>query len=283
MKWITKIIGAAIIVTATILYSLKLGGVLLGIAGLIILLAPTKHATESLKKIKKTINWKILTTAIFEALYWLIIIVITTLYFKILGNKIAKMPNITPETILNPSTTQTAATSIQGIYYHLIIGSITILVLTFLVYIITRTIIWKIITKQKINKKFILKYLATNAINWIIWLIPVAIFAMASATTKTRGPIILILMAATYFCGILHPMFMKKQKIGYTISHTIATGITQIHKYIVPYTYALLIYGIIIQPIKLIPIIATPLSIVTIILFISWLRIYINEITKEII
>ena len=166
---IPRIIATLLIVIAGLTYAANAGGwFALTIAALILLIAPTKHAQQRLDLLIKTIiNWKlIILTALYESLFWLVAVGSAYFYMWKLQSKIAITQTttaFTKEGMLNPVTAGSMTNALQGIVGFLIWGMVATIIVSFIAYYFSRIGIWTTITKQKINKKFLLKYLGLNS------------------------------------------------------------------------------------------------------------------------
>lgn len=285
-----RIIAILLLIIAGIAYFAQTNGsTILGIMGIILLIAPTKHSQQKLDQLIKTItNWKtIIITSLYDALFWLVAAGSASFYMWKLQTNIEKTQTgmaFTKQGMINPTTAGPMADAIQSIMGFLIWGMIIVLLLSFIAYYISRTAIWTTITKQKVNKKFLLKYFGINACWWLLWLIPLSFFIIVSTKTpQARTLVIGVFFIAAYFTGILHPLFMRTHKIGYSFGNALGWGISKVHKLIVPYTYAFIIYIIIYQPFKLIQntMYVKPASMLLVVIFLAWLRTYIYETVKE--
>lgn len=291
MKLITapRIIGIIAIIASAIAYYLQQqGAITAGILGLILIISPTKHAQEMLQLcIKNFIKWKtILLTALYDAIYWMLIFGAVALFvkweaFKVKGTQ--AVATMTKEAILDPALAAQNAQALQGFLIYSIISAIILIIICLIIYTISRGLIWTTIAKIKLTRKFFLKLLALNSLWWLIWLPIYLLFLMAAAKAGTKIGIMTLFFISVYFTPILQILFTKKQKIGYSLSHGIAYGITKIHKLIVPITYAVIIYIIIYQPLRLIQntIAFKPAAILIVVLYFAWLRTYLYEIIKQ--
>jgi hypothetical protein len=292
MKFITtpRIIGTILIIIAALSYFTGAQGAIgLGIAGIILIIAPKKHAQSMFDMLVSTFTkWKtIIITALYDALYWLLLFgAVYFLQWQLQIKALAAQSNnlITKEAIADPELVTQSASTLQGFVYALIIGGLLAILFSLLIYSISRALIWTTITKQKLNKKFFLKFLTLNSLWWLIWLPVFAIIAVGTqASPDAKGSLVVILLLASYFTPILHTLYMQKHLIGYSIGNGIAWGIAKVHRLIVPYTFAFVIYVIAYQLFRIARDTAyvKPASMLFVVLFIAWLRIYLYGIIKD--
>ncbi len=287
---IPRIIGIILlIITAITFFANKEGWFGIGIAGIILLIAPTKHSQEMFDLFTESFQkWKtILTTALYDALYWLL--VIGAMYFyqwRLTARAVALQATttISKEALMQPETAAQGVASLQQLTFTMLGGGILLIVFCFIVYTLSRGMIWTTITKQKPNKKFFLKFLGLNAAWWVIWLTLFIMIAIGMKTSPNqKESIVTMLLVAYYFTPILHTLFTQKHLIGHSIGNAFAWGIAKVHKFIVPYTLVFIIYLIAYQAFRLFENTAfiKPVAMLFVVLFISWIRTYLYEIIKK--
>lgn len=289
-KHLTRIIGIILLIIGILAYISKTkGGMGIGLAGLILLIAPTKHGRKMLDVFVETFSkWKvIIITALYDALYYLLTFGAAYFYYWRLQTKslvLGAQGLLSREAAVNPELSAQAAGSMQSVFFFIIIGGILLVIFSLLIYVVSRGMIWTTITKQKPNKKFFKKFLALNSLWWLIWLPILAVISIGLKDSPYSGAgIRVILVVAAYFTVIVHTLYMQKHLIGYSISNGLGWGIGKVHRLIVPYTFAFVLFIIIYQVFKLFQNTAAikPVSMIFIVLFVAWLRIYLYEIIKE--
>ncbi len=286
----TRIIGIAVLIVAILAYYAGwANGIPFGIMGLILILAPTKYGQHMYDLLTESFSkWKtIITTALYDSIYWLIIAGAIYFYAWRVNIKAAiaqASSTLTKTAMMNPEIVSGNLDQLKGFVYQLIIGAILLLILGFIVYNIFRGLTWTTITGQKLNKQFYKKFFLVNAGWWAVWL-PLFIliaFALNNKPEAKQG-IAGLLFITFYFTPIMHTLYMQTHKIGQSIGNGIGWGIAKIHRLIVPYIFALVIYVIVYQVFR--PIQATqfmqPASMLFVVLFLAWLRVYLYEVIKE--
>ena len=286
-----RIIGVILLIIAILArYAGQQGSIGLAAAGILLLIAPSKHAQTMFDRFIQTFqNWKtIIITALYDAVYWLLIF--GAVYFlkwrvelKVAATQASA--SISREALANPDLTHQTANALQNFVYYLFTSAVITLVFAFVIYTLSRSLIWTTISKQKINKKFVLKFTALNAFWWLIWLPVFLIFLIGSkeSPATTKQAIGLLLTLVFYFTPIVHTLYMKKRLIGHALGNGIAWGIAKIHRFIIPYTFIFIAYVILYQLYRIAentPWIK-PASILFVVLFIAWVRTYVYEIVKE--
>ncbi len=285
-----RIIGILLIIIAALVYFTGLKGWFgLGIAGLILLIASLNYTQKMLDQLIEAVSeWKTLfITALYDAICWLLIF--GSVYFfqwrLQVKSAIAQAGTVlTREAMASPQLTAQNATQLQGFFFFILTSAIILLVFSFLAYSISRGFIWTTIAKQKADKKFFTRWLGLNAIWWIIWtpIFLIIIFAL-KGSPLTKGAILFIMMIAAYFTPLVQVLFLRTRKIGYSLANGLGWGLSKLHLLIVPYTYAFVIYIIIYQLFRLFQNTTAmrPVSMLFVVLFIAWLRIYLYHIIKQ--
>ena len=291
MKFMTKprIIGIILLIIALLVYFTgKGGGIFIGILSILLLVAPKKHANttfdlyiENFSKLKTVI-----ITALYDAIYWLVIFGTAYMLQWLIQGKIAgaQVALITQQEMMKPEIIGPSADALKNVVIFLFAGAAIFLIFACLIYGISRAFIWSTIAKQKLDKKYLLKFILLNAAWWAIWLPLYVIINLAlKGDPRVKEAMVVILFVGYYFTPIVHTLYVKKHLIGYSIGNGIAWGISKIHKLIIPYTYVFITYIILYQLYRLAEQTAwaKPVSILFIIIFIAWVRTYLYDIIKE--
>lgn len=283
MKNLPRIIGTALLLITLFAWLGQARGWLgVGLAGIILLVAPTKHAQRMLDLfVDSLLKWKLLlTTALYDAAYWALLYGSLQAYILTLKNKLAGMAIPTTGMLLQGAAPETAA-NLKGILTAMLAGLALLTLLAYALYTVSRGLIWLRIAGQKPSKSFFKTFFALNGIWWAIWT-ALFIFINLGITDQPQlaTSMTLLLVIASYFTVIIHSLFTKTKKLT-ALSEGVAHGIAKIHTLIVPLLgYALTIYVIAYQLFRLFPpSLIQPLSIIFVILFMSWLRIYLYKAT----
>jgi len=284
-----RIIGIIILALAITAYFFKISGAkLLAVIGAILIISPTKHSQEMLKLCIQSIKrWKtIILTALYDAVFWLITAGILFVFIKWESLKSVQAQatiKLTSEALIQTELLQQNVSGLQSFLIYSLIAGLIVITICLAIYTISRALIWTNISKQKLTKKFFLKFLGLNAIWWLIWLPIYFLIGVAAAKAGTKIVILLLFAITAYFTPILHTLFTKKQLIGHSLGHGIAYGITKFYKLIVPITYALIIYIIIYQPFRLLQNTKfyQAATILLVVIYLAWLRTYLYEAIKK--
>jgi len=285
-----RIIGILLIIIATLVYFTGSNGYIgLSISGLILIIASAHYTQKILDLFIETVsNWKILfVTALYDAIYWLL--VFGSVYFfkwRLQAKTAAAQAGttLTKEAMTNPDLVAKNAAMLQQFVIFLTVGGLLLLVFCFLAYTFSRGFIWTTIAKQKADKKFFKRWLGVNFFWWMIWT-PIFLLVMLAMKNNplAKGSIAMLLFVASYFTPIMHTLYMQTQKIGNSLANGLGWGLSKFHMLIVPYTYAFVIYVIAFQLFRLAQntTIVQPISMLFVVLFMSWMRIYLYHIIKQ--
>jgi hypothetical protein len=285
-----RIIGILLIIIATLVYFTGSNGYIgLSISGLILIIASAHYTQKILDLFIETVsNWKILfVTALYDAIYWLL--VFGSVYFfkwRLQAKTAAAQAGttLTKEAMTNPDLVAKNAAMLQQFVIFLTVGGLLLLVFCFLAYTFSRGFIWTTITKQKADKKFFKRWLGVNFFWWIIWT-PIFLLVMLAMKNNplAKGSIAMLLFVASYFTPIMHTLYMQTHKIGTSLANGLGWGLSKLHLLIVPYTYAFVAYVIAFQLFRLAQntTVVQPISMLFVVLFMSWMRIYLYHIIKQ--
>lgn len=258
-RWtIARTIAILLLVITALSYYSNTSWIPTLIAGLI-LFAPTaqKHLEQYINTLKQTKT--LATTALYEALYWLLALI--TLY-------------ATNYFLKKDIPTQITYETIPAIATKLFITLTLALIILLLIYTLSRKLIWTTITKKEITYK---KFLLLNVITWLPITIITIILAVTQAIQLLTGLFIII----PYFTLHMQAIYTRKQQIGQAISNGIAFAIAKLHKLIIPITYLFVTYLIIVQPIRLTTTYAQPAGILVGIIMLTLTRLYLYQTIKE--
>ena len=282
MPWIIGII-VIIIALLTVVAKAK-GGIALGVAGLVLLFAPKKHSKKmfdlfvgSFSRVKT-----IIITALYDAVYWLLVFGAVYFFNWRLSVRTTTLPDISRQTLMNPALTGQSVTGIKSLVTFLYGGMTIVLLFCFVLYVLSRGLIWTTIAKQKPSKKFFKKFFGLNAIWWLIWIIPFLVFTTV-AGDQAAGIFVLLFLFASYFTVIIHTLYTRRLEIGSSLGNGLGWGISKLHRLLVPYTYAFIVYVILYQGFRLAQgtSLLTPVSMLFVVLYLAWLRAYLYTVLAQ--
>jgi len=191
---------------------------------------------------------------------------------------------LTKEAMMQPDLVAQNVGALKSFITFTIVGAVIVMLFCFAAYVLRRGMIWTTIANQKPNKKFFLRFLRLNAAWWAIWLpIFFIVGAGLSRSPNIKEGLVGLMFIAVYFAPIVYTLYMQKHLIGYSIGNGIAWGIAKIHRFVVPYVYAIIVYVILFQVFRLFmnTMLFKPVSMLFVVLYFAWLRTYLYEIIKE--
>jgi len=292
MKIITKarIIGIVLLIIGIIGWIIDTkGSFWTGLAGLLILIAPTKHAQEMLDLFVETVlKWKtVIITALYDALYWLFVygMVFFSMWQINKQAMIAKSVSVLDtQQMMNDAVASQNLAAIKQLFWVFVVGVLVLFVLFIIAYALSRGMIWSTITAKKPNKKYFLKMFGLTAGWWAIWTVLFILIALGmKGNPAAKQGLYGMLFISTYFTPIVYTLFTEKNLVGSSISNGLATGIAKLHRFVIPYTYAFIVYIIMYQFFKLIQHTSfmKPAAMLFVVLYFSWLRIYVYNVVKK--
>lgn len=268
-------------------------GALLAIVGLIIILLPTEYAKTQFDQFTSSFSsWKkiLLTGLVFDFALLLLIASAGFLYQSTLTSTVNELQSgmtYSKEVFASPELTNTAAQGVQKLVFTFAIGFAAFIVIGLLAYTIFRLLSWFTIANQKLSKQAFFKFLGLNSIWWLIWLIVLGIVGFSVGRDPSgRFTLLIILFIAGYFTMLVHALFAKTQRIGYSLSNGVSFGIGKIHRLLIPASFVLIAFYIIrfgmFYVLGFIPsIIGEVIKALLLILFFAWLRIYLYPIIAD--
>ncbi len=291
MTTIRTIALLAILISIAGYLTHKKGALLLGIAGLILLLSRRKHSNGAYNNFKTSLEkWKtILLSALFDALFFVSMGIIALLYSIVINkftDKLAAASDFSREAIFNSELLLQNTALLKQLTILFGVGVTTFLVLSLLVYSFSRLLLWTTITGQKPSKKSYKSYLGFTAIWWLIWSPAWIIMAFVVSKSPATMPIFRGLFYLTlYFTLMAQIFFAKHNKIGFCIGHGIGLGISKIPALLVPLSTAFVFYAAASQILMLTRFVPGKMfilvNIVFVIIYIAWLRNYLYPVVSE--
>lgn len=297
MKYLTipRIIGAICVIIAVLAlftHRFDFKVFLLGVIGIMLLSLRKKYSETSFDDFASSFKWQtIVVTALYDALFWMLLVFSIQLYQWRLQVKTLQAQAstvITREALLNPQQLSQNLIATRSFIIFLIVGILLLIIFNLITYTLSRGMIWTNIAGKKPTKKFLLKFLALNSLWWLIWL-PMLFIVLISLrqTTLVRGSVALIFMVAAYFTVILHTLFLNERGLA-SIGHAFGVGMGKLFRFAVPYGYAFIVMIIILVPATLIFTfahvqgkLAQALSMMLVVPWLAWLRVYLYPTIKK--
>lgn len=271
---IPKMLGIILLVIAILSHKhIGAGSVaVLVFVGLILLISDTKKAKKefqffvnSFKSLDKRFAFVALCDILFIAVFFLIIPLLSSSFIS----------NIKP------------VASVRGLFYLVFMflayfTAITSILLA--AYSFSRGFIWLIILKKKKSAGFFKRFLLLNLIWWLILIVPALIFFGA----KSEYFIYLVLFFVAgyiHFTTFLHYDFALNMRIGLAVKKAFKLTFGSLRKFLLPYAYVLFVYFVLLQIFWFVPVdakISFFASILFVVFFMAWFRLYMSSILKRI-
>jgi len=285
----TRIIGLILLAIAILTYFTgRQGSTVLGVAGIILLITPTKYGQHIFDLFINTFSrWKtIIIIALYDAVYWMLVFGAVFLFqwqLNIRATTAQAATVLTKGALASPDLVSQNLDAIKGLMTFIIVGVILLVAFCYILYTLSRGLIWTTITNQKPTKKFYKGFFKLNAIWWAIWLPLFLLVSLALKSSPTlKDAFVVLFVGAVYFSPIVHSLYMLKHNIGYSLSNGFGWGVGRVHRFIIPYTFAIVLYIIIYQIFRIAPAnFAQPASMLFVVVFLAWLRVYLYSIIKE--
>ncbi len=216
---------------------------------------------KSLKKYKEFLLILILEVLFFSLAYFLLNYTLK-LFQKITLAKLGQGPEG-----IDPS-------AISSYIINIDILVLCSVVIFFLIYTLSRALIWRLLVNKRLNLKCLLNFAKYNLVWWLFWLIPaVIVFFGVRVELKNLG-LIFFLSIYSHFSGTLHYSIAQEKKIMNTFARL---SLEKFHHLLTPYAIFLIIYTALTQITILVP--AGYESITNVIIFLAilnWLRVYLS-------
>jgi hypothetical protein len=210
----------------------------------------------------------------------------------ILSKKALKLPDM-QLAMLDTANAQAAT----GDFKQFLILFVVLLVIT-LVFILfnwafTRYCIWNLTIHGKFVFKKFLRFVAANLLWFLMWLLPFIyaiypVFVMVKQNLSVQKPplfvtisLLIIVICVLHFTYLYFIGFIRKQKIGKAFAYAFKTGVTKIHKLLLPYLMLfliLVIISVITLPLNnLSQKVSLAVAIPLILAYLAWVRLYISK------
>jgi len=210
----------------------------------------------------------------------------------ILSKKALKLPDM-QLAMLDTSNAQAAVGDFKQFLILFVILFIITLVFILFNWAFTRYCIWNLTIHSKLDFKKYLKFVVANLVWFLMWLLPFIyavypVFVMVKQNLSVQKPplfvsisIIVIMVCILHFTYLYFIGFIREHKIGKAYAFAFKTGITKIHKLLLPYLMMFLI--IVILSIITLPLnnlsqkVSLAVSIPLILAYLAWARLYLSK------
>ncbi len=193
---------------------------------------------------------------------------------------ISKLEGVELSNIASQTETelQQMATTLKGFITFTAIVAVSAIILLIINWSFFQGLIYNILLKKKFNINYLKKFLLLNLIWFIPWLLLFyAILSLAKLDYLVVSSLLLIILFL-HFSFILYTLSAENNKLQ--IKKSLKLGITEVHRFIIPYILIIVTF-IIISQLNLLSINIFIISLIYL-LFFSWLQNYIKDITLKI-
>lgn len=288
---VPRIAGIILIIIAILSFLLRQEGIILGLAGLVFILAPSDYARKQFDWFTATFSHGriVLVTFLYDAFSWLLIAEFGFFYLSRARSFISELEaNGFKLALKTPALASNAAESVQQLAAFFVAGISLLVMASFAVYVFFRFLSWITVAKQRFSRNLFVKFVGLNVLMWIFWILIIVFLGISLKQNPAIVSVLVLLMIfAAYFTILIHSLFFKTHRIGYSISNGLSIGVGKIHRLLVPFALVISLYIIAFQLFKLIQFLPlgslqTFVSFIFLILFLAWLRFYLYKIITEI-
>lgn len=245
---------------------------------------------------------RFLYTFIIDGLYWLIIYLIFNLLHKYFSQKAESFGGGRTAAQLKqylvtatPEQAQTILVEMKAYFFTLIISVALFIILAFLVFSLSRALIWHLLHKKKFSFK---KHFKWNLLNFILLIFTIPMFLLViiinfiinfvirpsvnTGLILTGIVQLVIFLAFIYLVFLIYSNFTQKHQIWSSIGSAFETITKKFKKTAFSYIFTFITFGILTVILTaLTPHLSfiTNLSFIVYLLALAWLRIYITKTT----
>ncbi len=158
---------------------------------------------------------------------------------------------------------------------QMIIYGIIIFIIFFIIYSLSRALIWMLLSQKKFSWTFIKKFTILNALWWLRCIIIAGlILFLTTEPSRMSYALVIMFLLYNYFTLIIHHTFAKTQDATKTLKNYLDLA-RNIRKFIIPASQALIMLLILLQVYGFIPFTRlNPALFAT--LYFAWFRVYMN-------
>ncbi|MBN2111659.1 hypothetical protein JW707_01030 [Candidatus Woesearchaeota archaeon] len=175
-------------------------------------------------------------------------------------------------------------------YFSMIGYAALFLIILYLIYSLTNLFMWSAITKTKLRKSsrnFILKFFGLNLAWLVAWAVLVFILLLSLRTETVPFWFVAAILIYAHTTTIAYIAYFKRKKICVSIKSAFNTGFAKLHKFLIPYVFALIVFIIINA-------VFTPIGnmlykgvntifLIAFLFYSAWLRIYVYSFAKKLV
>lgn len=155
-------------------------------------------------------------------------------------------------------------------------------------YSVFKSLGWSVILNKSFTKNLFKKFLIGNTFWWLVWIFPAFIFIFALKPEFTAYVYLIMFFLYFHTTTIVHFFLTKTLEIKSSIANAFSFGFGSIHHFIIPYSFAFIIYFILLQPFSYVTFMYSSVkqisiaSFVFVIFYMAWFKIYLAGVIGEI-
>lgn len=176
------------------------------------------------------------------------------------------------------------AAMVKGFFFDSIIAGLGFVALCYVAYVILQAFSWRAVVGESPSTKFILRFAGLNIIWLVPWLLIAWFFIAGLKGNYAAGGVAVLVILFTHLTFIMQHTFAHNNKrVKESIATAFTVGFGKLHKFIVPYLFATVLFILWMQVWRLIPQVTTMgfagvlLLCVIFAPFTAWLKFYIHR------
>ena len=291
---VPRILGIILLVIAGVnIYRFGVSVSVFGFASILLLVSAFLFILGSVKKnqvyltrfLKSLTDEKFMLIAFIETLFYFGVFGLTYLLGLYIRYRIqiAQGVRFDPAGFISDPLLDTNVSLVQNLA-GFALGSITVwVILMVLIWTILKGIQWLMISERAVTINHLKRYFFFNLI-WLGFWTTMSLFLMVAVESQTAAiPLVIMYVAFIHLNGVINACIARSGKIREGLAEGFNLGVTQIHKFIIPYNYAFLTYFVILQPLQFITgkfLLAAYVFLIVIFYF-TWTKIYVMKVVEE--
>ena len=239
----------------------------------------------------KTLDRTLLYIVVYKLVFYIAIVISYNKFASILQEKSGPILAIASSSISHSAEVLSSqAATLKGFLFSMLGYLIFFVIILYIIYTLMNLFIWSTITRTKLkksSKNFIMKFFGLNLIWLIGWI--VVIFLLLMSLRKETVPYWFAGVAFVYshLTVLLYIAYFKRKKISRSLKSAFNTGFAKLHKFIIPYILAVVVFAIVNA-------VFTPIGtrlytgvntvfLIAFLFYAAWLRIYIYSFAKKLV
>ena len=256
-----------------------------------------KNNINLLKESFKSFDAKVIFIVLYDLIFYSSFLFLIFLFSRILQNRAIELQKIPMDNIMQlpQEELKRIVSHTEGLLLTIILGLIIFFILLFIAMCIFKGLIWIKTLDKRPTKDFLIKFTVLNLLWFSAWIIPFFILSLLLKKGLIAPLVIILFFSLIHFTAVLYASFAEKAHKKTTfkelylkyIKQAFKLGTTKFHLFIIPYIILFFIFMISMQLYWLYSFTSENIqSIITILImitFFAWYRIYFSKIVKSII